>query len=417
MLSSNIRLNQQALFSSTISLKISDAQIKKHLRDPRVRQLKDERCSLYLKFNKARTGGTWVLMEYKNGSQFGHRIGKYPATQAKHIMELVSITSLKMARGEETGGDTFRFTSDLLDWYLEREQRNRTVKAARLANVKSMIEKHLVPAFLEVPVQRVDHDLIDKKLIQPVLDAGYSVSYLSAMFTVFKSAYTNARRLKKIGSNPMAELNFCDFIHKPRTVKGCRLSVDAVQGVLQGLDEQKPPVRMLIMMMLCHGSRVGETRKARWSNISLIRKQWFIPKEDTKADREVTYPLTDHMVELLRSYRAWQTGLGYEGDCLFPVSRWTNKPAYSGMASEWVRKVSQRAWSAHDLRKIARTIWADLGIDYLVSEMLLNHAKGKLDKAYIHTPIELQKQQALQTYHEWLKNCWLSCFRPIPTDR
>ncbi|MGF1683461.1 hypothetical protein L4D78_19690, partial [Photobacterium minamisatsumaniensis] len=62
---------------------------------------------------------------------------------------------------------------------------------------------------------------------------------------------------------------------KYKSHKGCRLSVDAIPSVLQSFDEQKPPVRMLIMMMFCHGSRIGETRKARWSNISFTRKQWL----------------------------------------------------------------------------------------------------------------------------------------------
>ncbi|KJG55153.1 hypothetical protein UA38_21035, partial [Photobacterium kishitanii] len=56
---SKIRFNQHAFFSATLPVKISDAQIKRHINDQRVRQLKDVRCPLYLRFNASRTGGTW----------------------------------------------------------------------------------------------------------------------------------------------------------------------------------------------------------------------------------------------------------------------------------------------------------------------------------------------------------------------
>ncbi|PSW23938.1 hypothetical protein C9J19_20530, partial [Photobacterium phosphoreum] len=51
----------------------------------------------------------------------------------------------------------------------------------------------------------------------------------------------------------------------------------------------------------------------------------------------MSYPLTTEMIELLRSYQAWQRELGYNSDHLFPLSRWNNQPIHSAKASEWVR--------------------------------------------------------------------------------
>lgn len=127
----------------------------------------------------------------------------------------------------------------------------------------------------------------------------------------------------------------------------------------------------------------------------------------------MVYPLTTDMVELLRSYQVWQHHLGYKGDLLFPLSRWSKHPIHSSKASEWVREISDRQWSAHDLRKRARSIWAELGIDYIIGESLLNHSRDKLDQAYIHTHMELQKKEALEMYHNWLKNCWCACLSPV----
>jgi integrase len=418
MLSTNIRLNQQALFSSTISLKISDAQIKKHLRDPRVRQLKDVRCSLYLKFNKARTGGTWVLMEYKKGNQLGHRIGKYPATQAKHIMDLVSIASQRIAAGEKAECSGFETVDQLINWHVEREFKLHRSTTQRLQNLKSMAEQHVRCMFEGWPVMKLCHQTVDKQLIQPMFQQGYSLSYVRANFNLMKTAYSAAKKVKEITVNPMSDVRFKDFFGETFSisagqVRGCRFNTDQLPETLMATQKADPDKRLLLTLIIAHGTRIGETRKASWEYIDLTQKRWTIPAEDTKNGKPVVYPLTDGMVELLRSYQEWQAVQGYQTGMLFPLSKRSRKPIHSTTASTWVRDISKRKWSAHDLRKRARTIWLELGIDYIVCEALLNHARDKLDQVYIHTHMELQKKDALKTYHQWLNSCWHNWLLPI----
>ncbi|MGF1727307.1 site-specific integrase [Photobacterium nomapromontoriensis] len=186
---------------------------------------------------------------------------------------------------------------------------------------------------------------------------------------------------------------------------------------MAAIQKADPAKRLLLTMIIAHGTRIGETRKAKWEYIDLIQKRWTIPAEDAKNGKAVVYPLTDGMVELLRSYQAWQVMAGYQTGMLFPLSKHTRKPIHSTTASAWVRELSARKWSAHDLRKRARTIWLELGIDYIVCEALLNHARDKLDQAYIHTHMELQKKDALNTYHEWLKSCWYNWLLPISIEK
>lgn len=103
----------------------------------------------------------------------------------------------------------------------------------------------------------------------------------------------------------------------------------------------------------------------------------------------------------------------FQCDALFPTSRWNIKPISSDKASQWVRDFSQQHWSGHDLRKRARSIWAELGVDYIVAESLLNHSGSALDEAYIYSHMAENKREALQTYHEWLNSCWLNTFTPV----
>ncbi|MGD8109395.1 tyrosine-type recombinase/integrase [Vibrio sp. TRT 17S01] len=416
-----IRFNRNVVQPRTVELRLSDKQVEIYLRDySHVRQLKDVQRSLYLRFNAKRTGGTWWLMQYKNGRQYPHRIGRYPTTNCKDVKRLVSEATVQIERENVVSFRKFETVDQLLDWHVKRQVKLKRSSKERLANIKSMADRHLLSIFHGEPVMSLDSHTIDDELIQPMFEEGYSVSYVKAMFNLLKSAYATARELKHLTINPIAEVKFKQFFPQnfsitKAQVRECRLSTDRVPDVLERLEQAEPHTRLLVMMMLGHGSRIGETRKARWSNISFTLKRWTIPASDAKSKVEMIYPLSDSMVELLYSYKEWQLDLGYKGDFVFPVSLRQKSAAYGALANEWVRSVAD-GWSGHDLRKRARSVWADLGIDYLVSEALLNHAKGNLDLVYIHTHIDLKKKEAVETYHDWLKNCWRTCFRPVSIE-
>ncbi|MFD2177840.1 tyrosine-type recombinase/integrase [Veronia pacifica] len=417
-----MNLNQRAFFASTIPLKISDAQIKKHMPDLRVRQLKDIRTSLYLRFNAERSGGTWWFYRYQDGKQHSYRIGTYPATQAKDVMALVSATTVNIAKGEVVSCNKFNTVDELITWHVKREFARGKSSRARLNNLKSMADKHLISIFHGQPLTTLDHDTFDNELVQPLFELGYSVSYVKALFSMVKTAFSMAKKLKQITSDPVRGIKFMDFFADnfsltKAQVRGCRLNTDQLPDILLKTQQSPPAVRVLITMILAHGTRIGETRKAQWSNISFTQKTWRIPQTDTKNKSEMVYPLSPDMIELLRSYRDWQIALGYEGECVFPVSFKNDQPLYGSLASEWVKSVSGKAWSAHDLRKRARSIWQNIGVDYIVCELLLNHARDKLDQAYIHSHMELKKKEALEAYHLWLKSCCATCFEPVSIDR
>ncbi|WP_163033677.1 tyrosine-type recombinase/integrase, partial [Pseudomonas viridiflava] len=84
--------------------------------------------------------------------------------------------------------------------------------------------------------------------------------------------------------------------------------------------DQHPQDCMLALMMLCHGTRAGETRQARWSYLTLGEQgEWFIPAENTKTRCEHRLPLTQQVCVLLERYRAWQSSKGYKGAYMFPA--------------------------------------------------------------------------------------------------
>ncbi|WP_249684216.1 site-specific integrase [Pseudomonas sp. RC2C2] len=290
----------------------------------------------------------------------------------------------------------------LLDWYSDRMSRDRSLSAKRKTGAKSAIACHLKPRLADLPIRAVSAPELDKLLMWPAQEV-LSLSYVRQLFGLLVVAFRQAHKLGLIDTNPMAALKFVDFtkariMPKPARLRGVHL-VELVP-MLAGLFDSEPGEAMLALMMLCHGTRVGETRLARWSDISMADSEWFIPAEHTKTRTEHRLPLTAQTKAMLSRYRAAQTAQGYEGIYLFPSRR--GRALSEGQASAVFSRLGQGEWTSHDLRKVARTAWTDLGIDGHIGEMLLNHSLGKIASTYINTQAREQRLAALEKWHAWL---------------
>lgn len=389
--------------TQTLSVTLSDAVIKRHINNPAIRQLKDPRYPLRLRFNADRKRASWHVIKYAKGGTRWRKAGVWPELSTKALLQRLPDIQAELAvnpLSNRVRVSTWETIGDVLRWYAVRTAKNGRLSKSRKSTIKSVINRHLVPLIGEVAVATVNHAALDECLIWP-LQERYSLSFVRLVLSVLKQAFKQAHKLGLIESNPTAAFRFGDFIDgRSIPPKPGRLRADALGDVVEKLARTDNPARVLMVMMLMHGTRIGETRLAKWCDVNVEQQQWVLPAENTKPRREHRLPLTDHAVELLTRHRDWQRESGYAGVYLFPDHN--GKPVSAVVASQWVKVVSSGRWSSHDLRKLARTVWADLGVDYMVGEVLLNHALSKLDRTYIHTFVERQTEAALRTYHEWL---------------
>lgn len=389
--------------TQTLSVTLSDAVIRRHINDPTVRQLKDPRYPLRLRFNADRKRASWHVIKYAGGGTCWRKAGAWPDLSTKALLARLPEIQAELAvnpLSNRVRVSTWEAVSDVLRWYADRTAKNGRLSKSRKATIKSAINRHLLPLIGDQSVASLNHAILDESLIWP-LQERYSLAFVRLVLSVLKQAFKQAHKLGLIETNPTAAFRFGDFIDG-RTIppKPGRLRADALGDVLGKLSRADNPARVLLVMMLMHGTRIGETRLARWSDVNIEGRSWFIPAENTKPRRSHRLPLTDHAVDLLTRYRDWQRERGYTGVFLFPDHN--GKPVSAVVSSGWVKEISAGHWSSHDLRKVARTAWADLGVDYMVGELLLNHALSKLDRTYIHTYVERQAEAALNDYHEWL---------------
>lgn len=382
----------------TMTVAFSDAEIRRRADDPAAVLMRDPRHpGLYFRFTEARPRGTWSLVVRKKWN----RIGAYPDLSAKAVLAALPDLRMRLGSDPEAGAAVSPWATlgELLRWYADRMSRDRNLSDKRKATGKSAIACHLIPRVGDLPIADVRHGTLDTQLMWPLQET-LSLEFVRLIFGLLVVACSQAHTLGLIPTNPMTGIKFSDFSKTKIKAKPARLrgvQIEALLSQLHDLFESDPQPAMLALMMLCHGTRIGETRKAQWSHISLSERTWYLPVGNTKTRVEHSLPLTDQVCTLLIRYRAAQQASHYDGDCLFRSH--SGKGMSEGQASAVFTGLGKGEWSSHDLRKLARTGWADLGIDFLIGEMLINHAMGHNVQAYIHTTVEERKRAALELWH------------------
>jgi integrase len=397
--------------SKTLHIKFSDAEIRRQttgtardLRDPRYPALK-------LRFNGGRARASWLVVIHA-GKGTARKLGNWPDITAPAAIELLprKLAELTADPSAVVATADWLIVGDLLHWFADRAARDRNLSSKRKDTIRSLVACQLLPRVGSVRLAAVDRETLDERLVWPMQEVR-SLAYTRQAFGLLKKAFKQATTLKKLARNPLADVVFTDFITTKIKPKGSRIRPQQLPEILAALVElwrTRPAEAMLPLLMLCHGTRISETRLSKWANITLCDAgEWFLPAADTKTGADHRLPLTRHAVALLSAYRAHQLASGYSGAYLFP--RGDGAPLTESQGQAIFTRIGDD-WSSHDLRKIARSMWADLGVDYLIGELLLNHALDDLDAAYIHTHATTLKRDALERWHTWLETRGLIFF-------
>ncbi|MDM9594671.1 tyrosine-type recombinase/integrase [Pseudomonas guariconensis] len=399
--------------TNTAAVKISDAEIRRQAAG----QVRDLRAlgnhGLYFRFHRSRERGSWYLIHKGKWNL----IGSYPELSAAKVAAALPDIRLRLEAGEGSSLSSWVLTGELLAWFAERMSRDRNLSGKRKSTAASAIKQHLVPRLGQIPLAQIDKALLDRELMWP-LQESLSIDYVRLVYQLLALAFRQAFKLEKISTNPMAGIRFGDFSKAKVTVKPSRLrGVHLEQLVARLLSTlaQNPQHGVLALMMLFHGTRLAETRMARWSHISLAEREWFIPAEHTKTRVQHRLPLTAQVCAVLMAYREIQRSEGYDGQFLFPGRK--GKPL--GEVQAWMvfEAISEGEWTSHDLRKLARTCWADLGVDHLVGELLVNHAMGHNVKVYIQSDMMARKREALEKWHAHLDQKGFTMIRGLTRFR
>ncbi|SEI17137.1 Integrase [Pseudomonas asplenii] len=385
--------------SQTLVVSFSDAELRRRAEDPAAVLLRDPRHpGLRFRFTESRPRGSWYLLVRRQW----RKIGAYPEQGVKAVVTALPDIRQRLLEDGKAAVSGWETVGDLLNWFADRLERNRSLSTKRRATAKSAIACHLLPRVGALSIAEVSRSTLDTRLIWPMQET-LSLEYVRLVFGLLVDAFRKAHGLGMIPSNPLAGIRFSDFTKARIRARAARLRGVQIGELLEQLAQviaEEPADAMLALLMLCHGNRVGETRMAQWAHVSLAVRNWHIPAANTKTRAEHSLPLTDQVCGLLAWYRNEQRERGYTGQYLFPAK--AGQCISEKQAADVFTRLGQGRWTSHDLRKLARTCWAEQGIDFLIGELLINHAMGHNVQAYIQTTAEERKRAALEQWHAFL---------------
>lgn len=292
-----------------------------------------------------------------------------------------------------------RTTGEVVRWWLSRIEGDRARSESYRGSMVSLMRRHVLPRMDKVPVRKLDRVLLDDKLIFP-MHQELAPRTVQKALQGMRQAFRMAEGQGRIETNPLAGTTFRDFYKGKLRPKPAALSRVDLPGLVAHLVEvfnEDPAKGMLPLMMLAHGTRIAETLMARWSHVSLDERVWVIPEANTKSRREHVLPLTPQVLGLLARYRRALPDRRLRAPWLFSVrggGRMADTSAHALM-----REVSGRQWTSHDLRKLMRSSLADIGIDHMVGELLINHTLGVTTETYLTRDVMERRREALERWH------------------
>ena len=148
----------------------------------------------------------------------------------------------------------------------------------------------------------------------------------------------------------------------------------------QALDEINPHHAALFRFQLLTGLRPSEAARLRWQDVELKARTFILP--ETKAHRPHTLPLSDYLMDLLKSR------LPADWEYVFADDR-GRMPTNFRYSREKIARLAGIEFSPYDLRRTFATIAESLDIPAYALKRLLNHSMtGDVTAGYIIADVE-----------------------------
>jgi integrase len=362
------------------------------------------RCTKYkelqFRFNTNREKGGW----YVYSCNTWRKVGSWPTIKTKDIRAALPDLLVTMNIGKNSAliHAEFQYISDLLVWYGKRMEDNRNLSEQRLKDIKSALKCHLLPKVGRLSIDDISLSTLDKNLIWPSQKILAKATVIKH-FSILKAAFKDAFDLKLINSNQLASFKISDFGEFQTPPKESKVKPKQVKAILEEVIHQRPITYMITTIMITLGTRLGETRKAKWSQLHLDdTPEWNIPAKNTKNGKAFDIKLPEKLAGVLIEWKKHQRNRGVKSDYLFP-DRLGRQEIGTAQATELFRSFSGGKWSSHDLRKVARNCWANQGVDYMVGERMLNHSLGKVAETYLDSAAGLLRLKALDKHVVWIE--------------
>jgi len=159
-----------------------------------------------------------------------------------------------------------------------------------------------------------------------------------------------------------------------------------------------PTINGLKILMLV-GCRTGELLKTEWKHIDFNRREWFIPKENTKTLQAWTIPLTPQVISLLQELISFDSIHVFSGKGGALSDKVMSRALHRLFET---KKLDINPVRPHDLRRTVRTHLEMLGAPPHICEKCLNHSLGSIDSIYNQNDYLAERREALEKWNDFV---------------
>ncbi|MBT7435373.1 MAG: tyrosine-type recombinase/integrase [Gammaproteobacteria bacterium] len=352
--------------------------------------------------NSGKKSFTWYYQEPETNKRRMMTFGRYGDGDDQLTLsaarKALDTAKLKLSAGElhSVKINTPKTVSELCDvFYTDRIIPHRRSPEA----VKQVIEHDIKPVIGNKNISTLSTVAV-VNCVQVVVKRG-AVTHAGKVTAILKQLFKFAEGRGYIERSPAYALDKKDLgvVTSKRERWLEANEIKPVWDAISNAPKMSLPVKNGLKVLLLTGVRTGELLKAEWQYIDLSKKEWFIPKENTKTNTEWTVPLTNEVINLISQLQ------GIDPDYVFCGK--------NGMLSD---KVTGRAMSRlfesgaltiekvtpHDFRRTVRTHLEKLNVAPHIAEKCLNHSLGAINAAYNKNSYLDERREALERWSEFV---------------
>lgn len=240
----------------------------------------------------------------------------------------------------------------------------------------SFINIHILPKFGAKHLDEITSEMLSDAH-QALREKGYALAMANKLPIVFRVMYNLGKKLKVQGTavNPADGVKL--FV--TNNAKERYLSAEETQRLHEALERSaNPQLKYIVPLMLMFGCRKRELLDAKWVDMDLERRNWYIPMSKTGKARNI--PISTKAVEMLRQLPRWD-------GCPYVVPNPDTKKPYGNLFCCWDtarKRAGLPDVRMHDLRHSFASNLVNSGQSIYVVSKLLGHTQVKTTARYSH---------------------------------
>lgn len=382
------------------------------LTDTKIKNLKPSK-KLYRKYDQGglcivvRPSGnkSWLYRYRLNGKEKTVAFGKYPAVSLRDAREKHQEAQKLLEDGKDPAAAKRQeklqtensFGSVAAEWW--KNQKDKWTPS-HAQTIWTRLEKNALPWLKDRPI----NELTSREILQTLrrVEARNAFETAKRVGNYISNIFIYAVAAGYADNNPASDINKALKVTPGRNLPAITdpVKIGELLRTIETFQGSFPVLCALKFAPLVF-VRPGELRHAEWSEVDFNTKQWTIPSEKMKMNRDHIVPLSRQAVEILEELHP----LTGHGKYIFPSIRTSTRPMSENTMNAALKRLgySKDEIVPHGFRTMASTSLHELGWNSDVVEMQLAHTdRNRVRGIYNRAEYIEDRKRMMQAWADYL---------------